>query len=139
MNNFKYEYIFITTMENATLKIAIPSEDEKGFEAIVDRHFGRCKYFTIVSFSEKEQAVKKVEFIKNPGNEASGGAGSLAAQTIFSNGVNIVIGGDYGPNAMFALKKFNIKLFGYPSEFSQIKVKEITESFKANKLKPFTD
>ncbi len=118
-------------------KIAIPSDNDLGLSAGVDRHFGRCKYFTIITLSDADGSVENVKILPNPGAEASSGAGPLAAQTIANEHVQILAGGDYGPNAYTVLKKIGIELYGYPSDKQSLKVQELLELIKAKKIAPY--
>ena len=42
------------------MKICVPTEDEKGLDALISGHFGRAPYFAFV-----DSETKSVEFIKN--------------------------------------------------------------------------
>ncbi len=119
-------------MSNIDEIIAIPSGNEEGLNAPVIPRFGRCPFFTIVKMSNKE--INEVTIIENPGNRAMGGAGPLAVQTISSEGVNIVIGGNYGPNAGNALAQAGIKSYGYPQGQPNLNVKALLDLYVAGEL-----
>ena len=46
------------------MKIAIPSEDDKGLESTVSQHFGRTAYYTFVDMEGKE--IKNVSVVRVP-------------------------------------------------------------------------
>ncbi len=87
------------------MKICITSTDEN-LESAVSPRFGRCPYFLIVDTESKE-----VEVIENSSNRASRGAGVGAAQRVSEAGCDVVIAGNVGPNALFALERFGIKAY----------------------------
>ena len=76
------------------MKIAIPVTGPS-LDADVDQHFGRCEYFIIV-----DPATMEFEAMPNTGTHASGGAGITAAELIANKGVEVVIAGNMGPNAV---------------------------------------
>ena len=109
------------------LKIAVPSVDNSGLNAIVTTRFGRCAFFTIVTINEGKIAETNV--LPNAGMQAMGGAGPMAANMIAQNGATIVIGGNYGPNAANALNQGGIKTFGYPQGGSNVTVGQIIDIY----------
>ncbi|WP_371806117.1 NifB/NifX family molybdenum-iron cluster-binding protein [Candidatus Lokiarchaeum ossiferum] len=113
-------------MENQI--IAIPSQMPGGLDAQVDTRFGRCRVFTIVNIVNN--AIGTVKIVQNGGNNAMGGAGPVAAQTIAQEKAKCVIGGNYGPNAANALSQAGIATYGTKNGT----VKEIIDLFLANSL-----
>ncbi|MGQ9623146.1 MAG: NifB/NifX family molybdenum-iron cluster-binding protein [Candidatus Caldatribacteriaceae bacterium] len=74
-------------------------------DAQVDSRFGRCSYFLIV-----DPETMQFEAISNEAISAMGGAGIQAAQAIASKGVEVLIIGNVGPNALQALQAAGIKI-----------------------------
>ncbi len=87
------------------MKICVTSTG-KNLESSVSPRFGRCPYFLIVDTDQEE-----VKAIDNKSNRASRGAGVGAAQLISKAGCDVVIAGNVGPNALFALDRFGIKTY----------------------------
>jgi predicted Fe-Mo cluster-binding NifX family protein len=87
------------------MKIAI-SANGNTLESIMDQHFGRAAYL-IVADSE----TMKFEAINNAAAAATGGAGIISAQTVVDRGVETVITGNVGPNAMSVLNAAGIPIF----------------------------
>ncbi len=87
------------------MKIAITSSG-KDLNSTVDPRFGRCSYFIIVDADSME--FKSVD---NPAVTASGGAGIQAAQMIADEGVEAVITGNVGPNAIRTLSIAGIEVY----------------------------
>ncbi|MEA2020637.1 MAG: NifB/NifX family molybdenum-iron cluster-binding protein [Patescibacteria group bacterium] len=87
------------------MNICITSTGEN-LEAPVSPRFGRCPYFLIVDTEGED-----VKVVENPSNRASRGAGVGAAQIVSEAGCDIVITGNVGPNALFALDRFGIKAY----------------------------
>jgi predicted Fe-Mo cluster-binding NifX family protein len=87
------------------MKIAISSTGP-GADDQVDLRFGRCLYFLLV-----DDITDKFEFIDNEAAALGGGAGLQAAQTVVEAGVEAVITGNIGPNAINVLKAAGIKAY----------------------------
>lgn len=110
------------------MKICISSTmDRDG--AIADKRFGRCPYYAI--YDEETQDYR---FIENEGITEAHGAGLKAAQTVVDEGVNVVITGNLGPNAMRVLEAGHIEAY----ELKGNKVEDQIKYFKAGELKQIT-
>ncbi len=75
-------------------------------EAAVDPRFGRGANFIVV-----DSETLQWEAHENQAVNASGGAGSQAAQFVAQQGAEAVISGDFGPNAYIALAAAEIKMY----------------------------
>ena len=84
------------------MKVAITSTGPT-LDSPVDPRFGRCAYFIIVDTDTME-----FQAIPNPAANATGGAGTMAAQFVASQGVQAVVTGEVGPNALAALQAAGI-------------------------------
>jgi predicted Fe-Mo cluster-binding NifX family protein len=107
------------------MKIAI-SATGKDLNCQIDPRFGRCQYFVFV-----DPETMEFEALENEGLMASGGAGVQAAQLVAQKGANALITGNLGPNAASALSASGIKVHLVAGG----SVKEVTEAFKAGKLR----
>lgn len=87
------------------MKVAISAQGQVP-ENKLDPRFGRCAYFII--FNTEDGSYKTIE---NTAANASGGAGSAAAQLVNKAGAEAVVSGNYGPNAVTALNSFGIKMY----------------------------
>jgi predicted Fe-Mo cluster-binding NifX family protein len=87
------------------MKIVI-SAISPDLDSVIDPRFGRAAYFVIVDTNTLEW-----QSYPNPGANASGGAGTQAAQYIANLGVGVAVSGDFGPNAYKALDEYVIALF----------------------------
>lgn len=85
------------------MKICI-SAFGKDLDSEVDPQFGRCNYFVII-----DPDIGSVTSIKNPGSEASGGAGIRAAEAIAGAGVNTLLTGSVGSNSFSILSEAGIE------------------------------
>lgn len=106
------------------MKIAVSSIGQNK-ENLLDRRFGRCDFFQIF-----DTETKQYEVIVNNGVSAEGGAGIAAASQVIEENVNIVITGNFGPNAFELLEKSGIKSYG--SE--ELPVSRAIELFQKNQL-----
>ena len=110
------------------MKVAI-SAAQPQFEAELERRFGRCAYFVLVDAETREW-----ESFPNPAVDARGGAGTQAAQFLADQGVQVVISGDFGPNAYVALETAGIHM--YTARGGQ--VSEALEALLAERLERVT-
>ncbi len=106
------------------MKIAVAAQGDNP-QALTDPRFGRCRYFVIVDSDTGE-----FEAVENPGGTAGGGAGIQAAQAVGRSGADVVIAGNYGPNAYEALAAGKIE--AYTNQGGT--VAEAVEAFKAGRL-----
>ena len=107
------------------MKILITST-APNLDAEIDPRFGRCRYFIIV-----DPDTMEFESLENSSAMAGGGAGISAAQDITGKGVEVVLTGNYGPNAYQVLSGAGIKIITGVTG----KVKDAVENFKSGKLK----
>ncbi|WP_432401351.1 NifB/NifX family molybdenum-iron cluster-binding protein [Wukongibacter sp. M2B1] len=98
-------------------------------ESPVDFRFGRCKYFAIY-----DDESKKFDFTVNPGVQAQQGAGITSAQRVIDMGLDVVITGNIGPNAMRLLNASKIKIYG----FEEGTVEEILKEYIDKNLTEIT-
>ena len=95
-------------------------------ESSIDPRFGRGAYLIVVDTDTLEWQAHP-----NPGVNASGGAGTQAAQLTANQQVKAVISGDFGPNAYSALQAAGIAMYLYGASTT---VRNAIEQFKAGKL-----
>ncbi|HPH97605.1 MAG TPA: NifB/NifX family molybdenum-iron cluster-binding protein [Anaerolineaceae bacterium] len=83
--------------------IIVISSSKPQLESLVDRRFGRSPWLVVM-----DSATKQWQAIQNPGAGHSGGAGVAAAQCAIDHKADMVISGDFGPNAANALRGANV-------------------------------
>ena len=110
------------------MKLAI-SADGTQLEAQHDARFGRCAYFIFV-----DTETNAWDASPNPAINASGGAGTQAAQFIANQGAQAVISGHFGPNAFEALDAAGIKMYAAAGG----RVESVVEKFSSGQLKQVT-
>ena len=88
------------------MKIGIPSNGNDLLHLFAP-NFGRCSYFIIYDSSSK-QIVKAY---RNTAQNAAGGAGIQASQSMVDNQVDIVIAPQMGPNAWNVLQNTGISIY----------------------------
>lgn len=91
----------------------------------LEARFGRAPYFILVEVETDEWRV-----IRNSGVEASGGAGTRAAQILIEEGVDALICGRVGPKASAALAAANIGIY----HAAPGALHEVLDAFKAGSL-----
>lgn len=108
------------------MKVCITSSG-KEMVSPVDLRFGRCKYFCIFDTEKNEARV-----IENKGAASQGGAGVAAAQLVVDEGVEVLITGNLGPNAMNVLDAAGIKTY----RVGDTDVAKAVMLYKAGQLSP---
>jgi len=111
------------------MKVAVSSNGED-LNAQLDPRFGRCTYFLVVNPDDMS-----FETFNNESAVQGGGAGIQAAQFLASKGVEAVITGNCGPNAVQTLSAAGIELFGGQAGT----ILEVVERFKHGNLKPTSE
>ncbi|HAF07454.1 MAG: NifB/NifX family molybdenum-iron cluster-binding protein [bacterium] len=106
------------------MKICVTSTGQS-VDSTMDPRFGRCAYFIIIDPDSMD-----FESIPNDSVNAGGGAGVKSSQTLIDKGVDVLITGDVGPNALRILNTSNIKVIVGVNGT----VKELVEKFKKGLL-----
>lgn len=113
------------------MKVAV-STTSGGLEDKVSELFGRAVTFTIVDLENGE--VKNVEVIRNDFAVRGGGAGVAVSQFLVDKGVNAVITGNVGPNALAVLSSAGVKVY----RSGGLKVREAIEKLVRGELEEIT-
>ena len=106
------------------MKICISSKGDS-VDSAIDPRFGRAAYFVITDIDTMES-----EIIENSAAASGGGAGITSGQMMADKGVEAVITGNVGPNAMNVLKAAKIEIYRGES----VSVQENVEKFKKGLL-----
>ena len=106
------------------MKICISSTGNS-VDNTMDPRFGRAAYFVITNTDSMES-----EIIPNSAANSGGGAGITSGQLMVDKGVEAVITGNVGPNAMNVLKAAKIEIYRGES----VSVQENVEKFKKGLL-----
>lgn len=106
------------------MKILVATQSKGGLDDLVSPVFARAPTFTIVEVENKE--IKKTEVETNTAASGFSGVGIQAAQFAASKGINVVIAGNFGPNASMVLSQAGIKV---SPGFSGMKAKEAVENY----------
>ena len=91
------------------IKLAVPTEGEKGTEDVVSDVFGRAKTFTVVEISDG--SISGVQVVKNPAVKYKHGAGPIVVKMLVDMGVTAVAAREFGPGASALLEQHNVKRF----------------------------
>jgi predicted Fe-Mo cluster-binding NifX family protein len=104
------------------MKIAVATDEDKGLEAVLSQHFGRCPYYVVVDIDEGE--IKGVKTVQNPFYGSHGQPGEVP--TFIKNlGVQAIIAGGMGPRAIDFFEQFGIQAVTGVSGM----VKEVVRAF----------
>jgi predicted Fe-Mo cluster-binding NifX family protein len=107
------------------MKVAI-SATGNTLENKMDQRFGRAAHFIIVNTETME-----FEALDNSAAASAGGAGITSSQTVIDKGVEAVITGNVGPNAMSVLNAAEVSIF----QGGPVSVQENIEKLKRGELK----
>src|SRR6056297_2724553 len=86
------------------MKIAVTSTGPN-LEDRVEERFGQCAYFIIV-----DPATRDVETLPNPNLNLGGGMGIQSAQLLVQKGIQVLLTGNCGQNAMQVFGSSNIQV-----------------------------
>jgi predicted Fe-Mo cluster-binding NifX family protein len=86
------------------MKIAIPSKGNT-LDSVPDDRFGRAPYFAVI-----DTGSRVFTSIENTAADATGGVGPQAVGRLSREGVEVVIAGRVGGNALAALKEAGIQV-----------------------------
>ncbi len=109
------------------MKIAVAATGDN-LEAQTDPRFGRCAYFVILDGDTMES-----EAVQNTAAAQGSGAGIAAAQLVANVGAEVVVAGNFGPNAHQALSAGGIQTYGGATGT----VRQAIEAFTGGQLQPF--
>ncbi len=89
-------------------RVAVVTEGRSGLDDVVAQRFGRAPTITIVDLGA-DGGIAGIRIIENPGASASGGAAVKTVQVLVKEGVDLVVGPSFGPNAQAILVEMNIR------------------------------
>jgi len=111
------------------MKVAVSATGNQ-LDSAIDARFGRCAYFLIVDTENMS-----VEAFSNESGALGGGAGIQSAQFIASKGIQFVITGNCGPEAIYTLSAAGIGVILGQSGAA----KEAIERFNRGELRPASE
>jgi predicted Fe-Mo cluster-binding NifX family protein len=88
------------------MKIALATDDDRGIDAVLSHHFGRCPYYILVDIDGEE--IKDVKAAKNPFYGSHGEPGEVP-NFIRGLGAEVIIAGGMGPRAIGFFSEFGIQ------------------------------
>lgn len=94
-------------MNPKKIRIALPTDGEKGLDDTVSRVFGRANTFTIVDLENEK--IKNVKILKNFALDYKSGVGPIIVKMLADSKVNVVVTGEIGPGAVTLLEQYKIK------------------------------
>jgi len=98
-----------------------------GLDDNVSMVFARAPTFTIIEAEGNE--IKSVNVMQNQFANAVHGAGIQVGQFIASQGINVAIAGNFGPNVSSILAQYGIQMIS-----AQGKVRDVVENFLKGEL-----
>ena len=106
----------------SNVKIAVPTQGDKGLEDSVSEVFGRSEKFTIIEVVNG--SIVKVETVENPAASYKHGAGPIVVKMLTDMGVTAVAAREFGLGVSTLLEQNGIKKFNVKAD---ITVKEAVE------------
>jgi predicted Fe-Mo cluster-binding NifX family protein len=89
------------------LRLALPTEGDRGMREVISDVFARAATFTLVDVLDGE--LKNIKVEKNTASALKQGAGPLVTKTLKEKGVEVVVAGELGSGAMTLLEMSWIK------------------------------
>ena len=123
INNFNKTILGDNMIVFITAKTSSPDSE-------VDNRFGRAAWLIRID-TENDQ----MEAFENQAVSQSGGAGITTAQFVIDHQGQVVISGDFGPNASSALRAAKIKMHLFTPGIQT--VQQAVEAFKKEQLPSF--
>lgn len=108
------------------MKLIISAQNSL-LESPIDSRFGRSPWLIFINTETKEWKA-----YQNPGASQSGGAGVAAAQFVVDQAADVVISGDFGPNAARAFQAAQIEMRLFTENV--VTVQDAVNHFLANAL-----
>ena len=92
---------------SAIKRIAVASEDNRGLDAVVSSHFGRCPYYSLLTVEGDH--IKEVEPVENLFYDAHGQPGQVPG-FIRDQKADVIIAGGMGQRAVGFFEEFGIEV-----------------------------
>lgn len=89
------------------IRVAVPTNGDKGLEDTVSEVFSRAPTFTIVDLEKRK--VKDVKVLRNPASDYKSGVGPIVIKLLADSKVNVVLAGEVGLGATTLLKQNKIE------------------------------
>lgn len=109
------------------MRIALSTDDDRGLDAVLSHHFGRCPYYTFVDVEGQE--VREVKSVPNPFYREHGQPGQVP-DFIHNQGAQVIIAGGMGSRAVNFFQQFGIE----PITGASGKVKDVIEAYVDGQL-----
>ncbi|MDD3580885.1 MAG: NifB/NifX family molybdenum-iron cluster-binding protein [Desulfobacca sp.] len=106
------------------MRVCVSSQGNT-LDSRVDPRFGRCNYFILA-----DPDTMEYQAYPNPARDAIGGAGIQGGQWVTNQGVQVVLTGRLGPNALQVFAASGIKV----AMDVEGTVAEVLEAFKAGRI-----
>ncbi len=107
------------------MKILIPTNDDKGLESTLSKHFGKARYYTLVDDENDPKEVKSFA------NVQEGHSCSNSAQKILALSPDVLIVGGIGANPARIFKEQGLKVM---IDGSSKTISEVLDAYKNGKL-----
>lgn len=91
------------------MKLAVPTEGDRGVKDVVSNVFGRAETFTVVEISDG--SISSVRVVENPAVSYKHGAGPIVVKMLVDMGVTAVAARELGLGASALLEQHNIKTY----------------------------
>ena len=108
------------------MRIAIPSNDDKGLEGYIGEHFGRSSYYVFIDV--KNDKIVNVEVEKTYLMEHTPGQ---VPQYLKEKGANVIIAMGMGPRAREWFKQLGIKVI----TGAQGKIRDVVDAYLKGELR----
>ena len=112
------------------MRIAIPTDNPGGMQALRSEHFGHCDFFTIVEL-DADNNIRTIEMIPTP--EHGAGGCMVPVSTLNSARVNAIVVGGMGAKPLNGFKQVGIDVY-WADRSIILDTAAVIENFVAGKL-----
>ena len=112
------------------MRVAIPSNNPGGLDAVRSDHFGHCDVFTVIEV-EKDSSIGAVTTIANGDHEAGGCM--VPVKVLHDAGAEAIIVGGMGARPMRGFADMGIAVY-FADRVAMQTVQEVMEGFTAGRL-----
>ncbi len=109
------------------MRIAVAVEDDRGLDALLSHHFGRCPYYTLVDVERGK--IKGASSVANPFYQEHGQPGQVP-NFINNQGAQVIVAGGMGYRAVRFFREFGIE----PVTGVSGKVKDVVEAYLEGRI-----
>lgn len=108
--------VHIEPVEKTEINIAIPIDSEEGLDSEISDHFGRAKYFSIITIDREKSQIKNLEIFENRYSNRESKAGLYTAHDLVERGIDDLITRKIGEISFHTLRDHLVEVYNTEGE-----------------------